>query len=496
MQRRCSGRSPKLLIRQRKLPEVPSATYTEAALPCTLLAARFRGTSGRPESGPPKSGGSDIAKKVSKALHLLTPRGVLNAVEDKPDGGGLVLRVGDARCSWVLRYTSPTGRRREVGLGIANRDSLAQAGATLTAAREAAHKARALLADGVDPLDDREQQREAARAAEQAREVEAEREHWTLARAARDYHERVIEPTRTVKHAAQWISSLENHVPAALWYSPLADVTAPALLSALLDVQPHERARNLKGDTLPETVRRIRQRLEAVYEDAIFHGRATTNPAQATRRKLREAGPRKAKGNFAALPYREAPALVQRLQAMDGTAARALELAILTAARSSEVIYAEWAEFDLDAGIWTVPAARMKAKEAHAVFLSARAVELVRAQSGHDPRYVFPTTMPGREGMPMPNMAMLAALDRLGVRDKTTVHGLCRSTFSTWANETAAARPDVVEACLAHEESNRVRAAYNRAEFAQERAAPLAAWSDYLARPAAPVLALGSVRVA
>jgi hypothetical protein len=89
-------------------------------------------------------------------------------------------------------------------------------------------------------------------------------------------------------------------------------------------------------------------------------------------------------------------------------------------------------------------------------------------------------------------MAMLAVLDRLGVRDQTTVHGLCRSTFSTWANETGVARPDVVEACLAHEEANRVRAAYNRAEFGQERRALLAKWSEYLARPAAPVVALGS----
>ncbi len=82
---------------------------------------------------------------------------------------------------------------------------------------------------------------------------------------ARGYHERVIEPTRTPKHAAQWIASLENHVPAALWHAPLGEVTAPLLLSALLDVAPHERARNLEGDTLPETVRRIRQRLEAVH---------------------------------------------------------------------------------------------------------------------------------------------------------------------------------------------------------------------------------------
>jgi len=85
-------------------------------------------------------------------------------------------------------------------------------------------------------------------------------------------------------------------------------------------------------------------------------------------------------------------------------------------------------------------------------------------------------------------MAMLTALGRMGLRDRTTVHGLCRSTFSTWANETGAARPDVIEACLAHEETNRVRAAYNRAKFNDERRALLTAWADYLAHQPAQVL--------
>ena len=88
----------------------------------------------------------------------------------------------------------------------------------------------------------------------------------------------------------------------------------------------------------------------------------------------------------------------------------------------------------------------------------------------------------------MSNMAMLTVLTRLGVRDRTTVHGLCRATFSTWANDTEAARPDVIEACLAHSEANLVRAAYNRAEFNRQRKALLTASAEYLATPAAQVL--------
>lgn len=249
-------------------------------------------------------------------------------------------------------------------------------------------------------------------------------------------------------------------------------MTAPALLSALHAVKPHERARNLKGETVPETVRRIRQRLEAIFEDAIFHGRAAGNPAAAIRRKMRETTTkRQAKGHHAALPYGEAPALVQRLREVPGTAARALEFAILTASRTGEVIGAEWPEIDLDAGTWCVPAERMKAGEAHTVHLSERATCILLAQRGQNARWVFPSPMSQASAAPRPlsNMAMLAALGRLGARDRTTVHGLCRATFSTWANDTGAGRPDVIEACLAHKEGNRIRAAYNRAQFAAER---------------------------
>ena len=265
----------------------------------------------------------------------------------------------------------------------------------------------------------------------------------------------------------------------------MQSIQPPELLRALLAVKPHERARNLtSGDKVPETVQRIRQRLDAVFEDAIFHGRATANPAAAIRRKLTEGTPARKRGAFKALPYREAQAFMTRLRAAEGTAARCLELAILTASRTSEVLFAEWSEFDFQEGTFTLPAGRMKAGEPHTVFLPQRAIDIVKAQVGQHPRWVFPSTMKGCEDKPMSNMAMLAVLDRLGVRDKTTVHGLCRATFSTWANETGATRPDVIEACLAHEEGNKVRAAYNRATFNLERKTLLVAWAEFLSHSA------------
>jgi integrase len=260
-----------------------------------------------------------------------------------------MLRVGSAGASWVLRYTAATGKRREMGLGTADRASVAQAGQSLTAAREAAHDSRELLRRGIDPLDDREARRQAAREAEQKRKAETTREHWTLARCAHDYHERVIERTRTDKHSAQWISSLEHHLPAALWHAPIGSITPPALLQALEGATPHERARR-PGD-LGETLRRVRQRLDCVFEDATFYGRCEVNPAVAIKRKLRETRPVSNKGEFLALDYHEAPALLARINALPGTAARCLEFAVLTASRTSEALLASWDEFDLDRAV-------------------------------------------------------------------------------------------------------------------------------------------------
>lgn len=429
-------------------------------------------------------------KRTATRLQLLTARQVQAASDgDHSDGGGLLLRVRDKSAAWVFRYTSPGGRRREMGLGIALRASPAQAGKSVTGARDLAGDARKLLQAGQDPIEVRRQEREAGRLAEEGAKAAKARAQLTLARAARDYHERVIEPSRTDKHAAQWISSLENHMPPALWNKPIAEIEAPDLLRALTAIKPHERARRNLGDSVPETMQRIRQRLDAVFEDAIFHGHCAGNPAAAIRRKMRETLPRKQAGQLAALAYREAPALLARIREAEGIAARCLEFAVLTAARTSEALLAEWSEIDLGAGTWTVPASKMKAKEPHVVFLSPRAIEIVRDLRALqlDGPYAFPSPMLNKR--PMSNMAMLNVLGRLGVRDQTTVHGLCRSTFSTWANETAAARPDVIEACLAHEETNRVRAAYNRAQFNDERRALLEAWANYLATPPAQVLA-------
>ena len=425
-------------------------------------------------------GTSMARKRIVSNLHQLTVREILAAPEgDLSDGGGLILRIRGQSASWVFRYTAATGKRREMGLGVARRGSNAQAGDSLTTARDLARNARDLLQRDVDPIDERDGRKAAAQAQEQAKKAAKKREHTTLARAARDYHERVIEPSRTDKHAAQWIASLEHHVPVEIWHAPIDSVTPPALLAGLTSV----RSLADSETRIPETLQRVRQRLDAVFEDAIFHGLCTTNPAAAIKRKMTEAQGKRERGEFAALPYRDAPAFMAQLRDQQGIAARCLEFAMLTTARTGEVIGATWSEFDFEAAVWLVPGERMKGGEDHTVHLVPRALEILEAQKKLGSTSVFPS--PVLDDSPLSNMGMLTLLKRMKMQGATTVHGLCRATFSTWANETGAARVDVIEACLAHREADKIRAAYNRAQFMQERRALLDAWAEYLSTPVA-----------
>ncbi len=165
---------------------------------------------------------------------------------------------------WIVRATQAAGR-------------------SLAEVRRRAQEARSLLDRGLDPIEERKAQRSAAKEAEAAKRAEARRGQVTLARVAREYHERVIEPTRTPKHSAQWIASLENNVPQHIWHAPIAEVTAPLLSGR------HCRS----AQRVPETASRMRQRLEAVFDDAEFRSISRREPRARNSAKNRrtEKGP-------------------------------------------------------------------------------------------------------------------------------------------------------------------------------------------------------------
>ena len=220
----------------------------------------------------------------------------------------------------------------------------------------------------------------------------------------------------------------------------------------------------------PETASRLRGRIETVLDAAKARGLIgphVANPAR-WRGHLDKLLPKLGKltrGHHAAMPYADVPAFLAALRERPAVAARALEFAVLTAARSGEVMDARWAEFDLDAAVWTVPAERTKAGREHRVPLAERALAILREmEAGRTDEYVFPGQRPKR---PLSVMALEMVLRRMGL-DAVTVHGF-RSAFRDWAgNETKFPR-ELAEHALAHVIGDKAEQAYRRSDALARR---------------------------
>jgi integrase len=229
----------------------------------------------------------------------------------------------------------------------------------------------------------------------------------------------------------------------------------------------------------PETASRLRGRIEAVLDWATVRGyRKGENPAR-WRGHLDKLLPARAKiqkiVHHPALPYSEIADFMVSLRSQEGIAARALEFLILTAARTGEIIGAQWDEVDLKDKIWVIPEARMKAGREHRVPLSGPALAILKKMNEiRESDFVFPG---GRKGKPLSNMAMLAVLKRMG-RNNLTSHGF-RSTFRDWAAERTNFPREVVEMALAHTIENKVEAAYRRGDLFQKRRQLMEAWARY-----------------
>ena len=300
----------------------------------------------------------------------------------------------------------------------------------------------------------------------------------TFRSAANSYLASHAASWRNAKHRAQWGSTLETYAYPHLGDVPAAEVATGHVLAAL---EPIWRVK-------PETAARLRGRIEAVLDYARARSwREGENPA-AWRGHLCELLPSRFKiaptGHHAALPWKEAGAFLAALRAQPGIGARALEFAILTAARSGEVLGATWGELDLGAKVWTVPGSRMKGGREHRVPLSAPALAVLagmaKLQGGSEPAaHVFPGGNPGK---PLSAMAMTMVLRRMKRADMT-VHGF-RSTFRDWTAEQTGVAREVAEAALAHATGDKVEAAYLRSDFFEKRRKLMEAWAGYCGRAA------------
>jgi integrase len=273
---------------------------------------------------------------------------------------------------------------------------------------------------------------------------------------------------RNVKHAAQWTSTLATYASPVFGTLPVQAV----------DVSLVTRALEAIWSTKPETASRLRGRIEAVLDWAKVRGyRNGENPARwrghldhflPARTKVRKVK------HHAALPYGEIGTFMQALRERDALAARALEFAILTAARTSEVINARWDEIDLQSKVWTVPAERMKAGREHRVPLSAPAVDVLkRMREVRQNDHIFP----GERQASLSNMALLMLLRRMDQAD-LTAHGF-RSTFRTWAAECTRYPREIAEAALAHIIGDATEQAYQRGDVVEKRRKLMDAWATY-----------------
>lgn len=382
-----------------------------------------------------------MAKRATKRL---SSRAVEAAQPGKhADGGGLYLIVSPSGSrKWVYRYMRD-GRAREMGLGTAT-------GANLAQARGKALDAASKLAAGVDPIGDK------------ARSSGVP----TFAAFADEVRQSLSAGFRNEKHRRQWKMTLETYA------APLASFRVDAIETAdvLACLKPI-------WTTKPETASRVRGRIEKVLDAAKARGlRTAENPAR-WRGHLDHLLPKPSKltrGHHAALPYADVPVFVAALREREGTAALALEFAILTAARSGEVMGARWAEMDLEGKVWTVPSNRMKAGRVHRVPLSGRALEIVKAlgevKTG---QFVFPGV---KAGKPLSIMALEMVLRRMSV--DVTVHGF-RSSFRDWAgNETSFPR-EIAEQALAHVIGDKAEQAYRRGDALERRRDLMQAWANY-----------------
>lgn len=366
---------------------------------------------------------------------------------------GLALQVTESGArSWVLRFTH-LGRQREMGLG-------GFPTITLAGARERARQIRSTIREGIDPIDAAQARKSAALAERQTMK--------TFSEVAEQYIAQHEKSWKNHKHQAQWASTLRTYAEPLIGELLVRDIKSAHVIAVLKPI----------WTTKTETATRVRSRIELVLDYATAHGfREGLNPAR-WKGNLDAALPIASKvapvRHHAALDVKDAPSFMKRLKTQEGMGARALELVVLTAARSGEVRGAVWSEIDFEARLWTVPAARMKSGREHRVPLSKPAVELLAALPGDRLRdaHVFP----GTKG-PLSDMSLTAVLRRMKV--SATAHGF-RSTFRDWVSEQTDYSGEVAEMALSHAIGDKVEAAYRRGDLLAKRVALMDDWAEYL----------------
>ncbi|MGF6213035.1 tyrosine-type recombinase/integrase [Comamonas sp. 4034] len=372
---------------------------------------------------------------------------------------GLHLRISAAHRGWVLRVKVGDARK-DIGLGAYPIVGLAEA-------RERAWKVHESIREGRDPVAPRRQQRQALLA-----QASTEK---TFRWCTEEFLKAKSSEWKNAKHRQQWENTLETYAMPCLGKLSVSLIDLPHVLTCLEPI----------WSTKNETASRLRGRIESILDWATVRKyRAGDNPARwkghldkvlAAPSKIQKVE------HHRALAVDDMPPFIATLRTRPGIAARALEFAILTAARSGEVRGAIWGEFDFKNAIWTIPAERMKAGAEHRVPLSTSALKLLQSL----PRVAdLELLFPGTKGQILSDMTMTAVMRRMNVA--AVPHGF-RSTFRDWAGEKTNFPRELAEQALAHTLESKVEAAYRRGDALDKRRGMMNSWADFIEGKQPPI---------
>ena len=360
------------------------------------------------------------------------------------DGLHLTVRAGGSK-SWILRAIVD-GRRTDIGLGGYPATGLAQA-------RVKAQELKSSIAGGMDPVSNGESSSIPTFAEATMAVLEMNRPRW-----------------KSDKHSTVWLQSLERHAMLKIGDRRIDRIDQADVLDVLKPIWTE----------IPETARRVRQRMRTVFRWAMSHRYFEHNPAGEA---IDGALPRmpKVKNHLRSLPYVEVSNALRLVEESPASLSSKLcfRFLVLTAAQSGEARGAVWDEVDLDGEVWEIPAERMKGGELHRVPLSRKALEVLEEARvlGDGSNLVFPS--PALEGRELSNMTLTKILRAVGLAERATCHGF-RTSFRTWTLEQTDAAWAVAEAALAHGLGNQVEKSYARSDLFDRRRDLMQAWADYI----------------
>ena len=407
-----------------------------------------------------------------KPKHKLTELSIKQAIKKAnsiaktikiSDGGGMYLQIHPNGSQYWRMNCRINGKQITLSFGI-------WPDVSLTQARMMQEESKGKIGKGINPIEEKREQSRLQSEEMLVKESKEDIRKNTFKKVSQEWHKRQP-PHWTEKHSRDVLNSLKHHVYSDIGEKPISSITKQDVISTL---------RKLEAEGMYETCYRVRQRLEAIFDYAEIEDHCLGNPSRGIQKIFIKPQPK----SQHSLPISELPEFLKKIETDKVTfpsTVLAKKLMILTFVRSSELRLAVWDEINLDSDepLWVIPAERMKMRKTHHVPLSRQAVNILKEMQQYSgpEGYVFPQVYNQKKAMS--ENTLLYFSNRLGYAGRNTIHGF-RTVASTVLNESMKWHPDVIELQLAHQESNKVRKAYNRAEHLAERRKMMEWWANYI----------------